>query len=271
VFTRGRKGFRHALCPRQSVAVGTAYQVRAYRNRRAGGDGCAVDKWSTSCRAGGAALTALNRLPEPDLLDPCAVMVSRDPAGRWFVVRHVDVRAPNRQVSPTTGQSVGVDLDLLDLMVLAHGEPVARPGQMDRLAQRRKHYRRILARSQRGSANRARARALVAGERARVCDPRRDVLHQSSTERVRRFETVAVQDLAAAHAVKIAKLATAISGSGSGQFRALLTYQAPHCGASLVVVDRRYPSSKTCSGSGHLLPSSSLATRRWTCPGCGTR
>jgi putative transposase len=169
----------------------------------------------------------------------------------------------------SAGESVAVELDVLDFLVPCNGLPVARPGQIDRRAQRLKPYRRILARSHPGSANRA--RALVAGERARVPDPRRDVLHQSCADRVRRFETVAVQDLAGAQAVTIAKLAKAISGSGSGQSRALLTYQAPHCGASLVVVDRRYPSSKTCSGSGHLLRSSSLATRRWTCPGCGTR
>ncbi|MGH3183397.1 MAG: zinc ribbon domain-containing protein [Streptosporangiaceae bacterium] len=36
-------------------------------------------------------------------------------------------------------------------------------------------------------------------------------------------------------------------------------------------IDRRYPSSKTCSACGHLLAALSLGTRRWTCPACGTR
>jgi putative transposase len=112
---------------------------------------------------------------------------------------------------------------------------------------------------------------LVAGEHARVSDARRDFLHQTSTDLVRRFQRVAVEDLAAANLVKIRKPAKAISRSGWGQFRALLTYQAQRCGATLVVVGCRYPSSRTCSACGHLLPSSSLATRRWTCPGCGTR
>ncbi|WP_412102938.1 zinc ribbon domain-containing protein [Plantactinospora sp. KLBMP9567] len=38
----------------------------------------------------------------------------------------------------------------------------------------------------------------------------------------------------------------------------------------LVVVDRRHPSSKTCSVCGHLLATLSLGTRHWTCPDCGT-
>ena len=39
----------------------------------------------------------------------------------------------------------------------------------------------------------------------------------------------------------------------------------------LVVTGRWYPSSKTCSGCGHLLAELKLGTRHWTCPSCGTR
>ena len=37
------------------------------------------------------------------------------------------------------------------------------------------------------------------------------------------------------------------------------------------MINRWYPSSKTCSACGHLLAELSLSTRHWTCPGCGTR
>ena len=40
---------------------------------------------------------------------------------------------------------------------------------------------------------------------------------------------------------------------------------------NLVVTDRWYPSSKTCSACGHRLAELSLGTRQWTCPSCGTR
>ncbi|MGH8627870.1 MAG: RNA-guided endonuclease InsQ/TnpB family protein, partial [Gammaproteobacteria bacterium] len=54
-------------------------------------------------------------------------------------------------------------------------------------------------------------------------------------------------------------------------FRAMLEYKAARAGRTVVVVDRWYPSSKTCSSCGHLLASLSLGTRHWTCPDCGTR
>ena len=56
-----------------------------------------------------------------------------------------------------------------------------------------------------------------------------------------------------------------------GTFRQFLTYKAQQAGRRLVVVDRWYPSSKTCSVCGHLLAELSLSCRDWQCPDCGTR
>jgi predicted RNA-binding Zn-ribbon protein involved in translation (DUF1610 family) len=38
---------------------------------------------------------------------------------------------------------------------------------------------------------------------------------------------------------------------------------------TVVVVDRWFPSSKTCSRCGHRLDVLPLGVREWTCPGCG--
>jgi putative transposase len=66
-------------------------------------------------------------------------------------------------------------------------------------------------------------------------------------------------------------LGRAISDCGWGEFRRQLEYKCERAGRTLVVIDRWYPSSKTCSHCGHLLAELSLSTRRWTCPGCRTR
>jgi putative transposase len=51
----------------------------------------------------------------------------------------------------------------------------------------------------------------------------------------------------------------------------MLAYKTDKTGKHLIVIDRWYPSSKTCSACGHLLATLSLGTRHWACPGCGTR
>jgi transposase len=66
-------------------------------------------------------------------------------------------------------------------------------------------------------------------------------------------------------------LARAISDCGWGEFRRQLEYKCERYGRRLMVIDRWYASSKTCSACGHLLAELSLSTRTWQCPSCRTR
>ena len=202
-------------------------------------------------------------------LDPSTVTVSRDPDGRWFVTFAVDVDAPTP--SELTGDSVGVDLGLTDFAVLSTGERIGHPRHMQRHERRLKRYQRRLARKQRGSNNRKKAKTKVARAHCRVRDARRDFLHKTSTGLVRRFDGIAIEDLAVANMVRNRSLAKSISRTGWAELRTLLAYKAHRDGRTLAVVDRFYPSSKTCSACGHLLATLSLKTRTWQCPSCGTR
>ncbi len=209
--------------------------------------------------------------PGTDLaaLNPTSVTVARDPAGRWFVTFHAEV--PDPVPPPTTSEVVGIDLGLKDFAVLSGGERIAHPRHMDRYEQRLKRYQRRLARCQKGSANRAKAAQKVARAHARVADARGDFLHKASTDLVRRFDALAVEDLPVSNMVRNRKLARAISRTGWGEFRRQLEYKAQRHGRTIVVVERWFPSSKTCSACGFLLAELDLGTREWACPSCGTR
>ncbi len=209
--------------------------------------------------------------PRIDLaaLNPTSVTVARDPAGRWFVTFHAEV--PDPVPLPATGQAAGIDLGLTDFAVLSGGQRIPHPRHMDRHEQRLKRYQRRLARCQKGSANRAKARRKVARAHARVADARRDFLQKASTDLIRRFDVIAVEDLAVANMVRNRSLARAISRTGWAEFRRQLEYKAERHGRTIVVADRWFPSSKTCSACGFLLAELDLGTRAWACPGCGTR
>lgn len=209
--------------------------------------------------------------PDVDLagLNPSTVTVSRDPDGRWFVSFAVDLDAPE-PVEPIHGP-VGIDLGLKDFAVLSTGEHIPHPKHMEQRERRLKHYQRILARKEKGSKNRAKARRKVARAHSKVRDARRDFLHQTSTRIVATHSAIAVEDLNVAGMVRNHKLAKSISRTGWAEFRAMLEYKAHRDGRTLATCNRWYPSSKTCSVCGHLLSKLSLSTRAWTCPGCGTR
>ncbi len=209
--------------------------------------------------------------PDVDMagLNPTMVVISREPDGRWFATLCVD--QPDPAPAAPTGQSVGVDLGIKDFATLSTGETIPNPRHLARHERGLRRHQKRLARMKRGSNNRAKQRVKVARKHARVRDARRDFLHKTSTALVRANDVIAVEDLNVTGMVRNRSLAKSISDVGWGEFRAMLAYKAEQSGKRLAVIDRWYPSTKTCSVCGYLLASISLGTRRWTCPGCGTR
>jgi putative transposase len=88
---------------------------------------------------------------------------------------------------------------------------------------------------------------------------------------VRDHDVIVLEDLAVTNMVRNRRLARAIADCGWGTFRAMLGYKAARAGRRVIVIDRWYPASKTCSACGHLLTELNLGTRAWQCPSCGTR
>jgi putative transposase len=209
--------------------------------------------------------------PEVDVtdLDPTMVVVSREPDGRWYVSFAIDTELPEPR--PATGRAVGVDLSISDFAVTSDGEKIANPRHLERKAKNLARYQRRLARCQKGSANRAKAKAKVARAHRKVRNARSDFLHRASTRLIRDNDVVAIEDLAVKNMVRNRHLARVIADCGWGEFRRQLDYKCQRHGRQLVVIDRWYPSSKTCSACGHLLAELSLSTRMWQCPSCGAR
>jgi putative transposase len=170
-----------------------------------------------------------------------------------------------------TERAVGVDLGVKDFAVTSGGERVVNPRHLERKARNLTRYQRRLARCQTGSANRAKAKAKVARAHRKVRDARRDFLHRASTRLVRRNDVIVIEDLAVRNMVRNRHLARVISDCGWSEFRRQLEYKCQRYGRQLVVIDRWYPSSKTCSACGHRLAELSLSTRTWQCPSCGIR
>ncbi|QUH03466.1 IS200/IS605 family element transposase accessory protein TnpB [Saccharopolyspora erythraea] len=217
-------------------------------------------------------------------LNPTMVIVSRELDGRWYLTFAVDTDDP--EPTEPTGNMVGVDLGVQDFAVLSTGEKIANPKHLDRKARNLARYQRQMARKQRGSNNRRKAKNKVARAHRKVRHARADFLHKTSTRLVREHDVIAIEDLNVAGMSRSAKgtvdkpgrnvrakagLNRAVSDAALGEFRRQLEYKTDRAGKTLVVIDRWYPSSKTCSHCGHLLNNLKLSVRAWKCPGCGTR
>jgi putative transposase len=204
--------------------------------------------------------------PLPVGAEPSTVTVSRDSAGRWHISILVEETI---KTLPPLESAVGIDAGIMSLVTLSTGEKITNPRHERRDRARLALMQRRLSRKANGSANRAKARWKVARAHARIADRRRDHLHKLSTRIIRENQTVIIEDLSVGNMVRNHSLARAISDAAWAEFRAMLEYKAGWYGRAVVAIDRFYPSSKTCSGCGHLLASLPLDVREWRCPGCG--
>ncbi len=191
-------------------------------------------------------------------------------ADRWFVSIAVDT--PDRSHLPQAENqgAVGVDLGVSALATLSTGEPpIPGPKPHKALLGRLRRLSRSLSRKVKGSANRRKAKAKLAKLHARIAAIRSDALHKLTTDLTRRFHTIGIEDLNVRGMVRNRHLARSIADMGFFEFRRQLEYKAAMRGGQVVVADRFYASSKTCSACGKKLDELPLSVREWVCPSCG--
>ncbi|MBL8927534.1 MAG: transposase [Pseudonocardia sp.] len=113
------------------------------------------------------------------------------------------------------------------------------------------------------------ARARADRLHARVADLRRDDTHKLTSRLVADFDVILVEDLHVAGMLRNRRLARHIAGAAWAEIRRQLTYKAERAGVRLVVADRWFASSKTCSGCGTAKAKLPLSEREYVCLACG--
>lgn len=195
------------------------------------------------------------------------VTVSKDAAGRYFVSLLCDDTV---QAKPEVTGKIGIDLGLTHFAILSTGEKIAAPNTFRKNEAKLAKLQRRLAKKQKGSANRLKAKLKVARLHAKIADTRRDFLHKLSTRLINENQVVATETLAVSNMKKNRCLAKSISDAGWSEFVRQLEYKALWYGRTLVGIDRWYPSTKRCSDCGHTVTKMPLKVREWTCPECGS-
>ena len=189
-------------------------------------------------------------------------------AGRWYASLTVERDTPVAVCAPKGG-AVGVDLGVKTLATLSDGTVIENPRCLAASERRLKRAQKALSRKTRGSNRRAKARAKVARLHAHVANQRLDAMHKATTWLASTFSEICIEDLNAAGMVKNHRLTKAIMDASFGEFRRQLEYKTARTGAALRVIDRWYPSSKTCSACGTVKAKLSLSERVYHCDACG--
>jgi putative transposase len=198
--------------------------------------------------------------------------------GRWYVSFGCEVqkavRSPQRQQA-----KVGVDVGLRHLAVLSDGRQVPNPAPLQAAQRELRRRNRRLARrkgpiapdgtGREPSKGWLEAKRQLTKAHARVASVRRDALHHLTRALAETYGTVVVEHLNVSGMLKNRRLARRLADASFGELRRQLGYKCAWAGGTLVQADTFYPSSKTCSGCGHVKAKLPLSERTYTCERCG--
>jgi putative transposase len=212
------------------------------------------------------ALKLAESLPSVDR--PDLVTLTMDATGRYFASFCAEVE---KDPLPLYGRApaVGVDLGLHRLATLSTGEKIENPRHYQARLRYLRQQQRCLSRRQKGSRRREKQKLRVARAHAKVSQARQYALHDLTTRLTREYDLIFIEDLNV-KALSRGRNARSIHDASFGEIRRQLTYKSEWRDKILIVVDRWYPSSKTCSKCRHVLDELRLDVRYWTCPKCKT-
>lgn len=175
-------------------------------------------------------------------------------ADMWFAVINIEVSKSIPALKQSVGDNqaiVGVDFGIKSMMVLSDGTVYENPKALRSNLNRLKRRQRSLSRKQKGSNNQRKQQMKVARTHYRISCIRSNAIHQATAAIVKKYDKIVIEDLNVSGMTKNRKLAQSVSDVSFAEIRRQLAYKSLWNGKELVVADRFFASSKTCSCCGH--------------------
>jgi putative transposase len=190
----------------------------------------------------------------------------REACGHWYISLVTEQQIVAKVERPIQTH-VGIDVGLKSLAALSSGETIDNPRWYRTQARKLRRAQKALSRKLKGSRNRTKARVTVARLHQKIRNQRNDGLHKLSTDLVRHFDLISIEDLNVSGLAR-SKLSKSVLDAGWSMFRSMLTYKADRQDKHIVAIGRFFPSSKTCGACGSVNADLTLSDRDWTCR-CG--
>ncbi len=167
-----------------------------------------------------------------------------------------------------TNKTVGIDLGLKDFIITSDGKKYKNNRYTKKYERKLKVAQQHLSRKTKDSNKYNKQKLKVAKIHKKITNSRVDNLHKVSTDLIKKYDNIILEDLNIKGMVKNHKLSKHIADASWGKFVELLTYKAKWNNRNIVHIDRFFPSSKTCNKCGYINQDLNLNMREWTCRAC---
>ena len=163
---------------------------------------------------------------------------------------------------------IGLDLGIKDFIVDSNGNRYENKHFYKNQENKLKKLNKQLSKKQKGSNNRNKLRIKLSKVHEKIKNQRQNYLHQITSKLVNENQVICIEDLNVKGMMSNHKLAKSIQELSLYEFRRQLEYKCRWHGRQLIIIDRFYPSSKTCHNCGYIYKDLKLSDREWICPHC---
>ena len=164
---------------------------------------------------------------------------------------------------------IGQDLGIKDFIVDSNGNRYENKHFYKNKENKLKKLQKQLSKKMKDSNNRNKIRIKIAKIHEKIKNQRLNYLHQITSKLVNENQIICIEDLNVNGMMSNHKLSKSIQELSLFEFRRQLEYKCRWYGRDLVIIDRFYPSSKTCHNCGYIYKDLKLSNREWICPHCG--
>ncbi|NEN88860.1 MAG: IS200/IS605 family element transposase accessory protein TnpB [Okeania sp. SIO3H1] len=186
-------------------------------------------------------------------------------ADKWFVSFKIEAEP---QITEKSVDVVGVDLGVKTLATLSTGEVFVGAKSLRKLQAKLSRLQYLNRHKIKFSSNWKKAQLKIAQLHSKIANIRKDTLHKLTTYLAKNHSQIVIEDLNVSGMMANHKLAKAVGSMGFYEFRRQLEYKCELYGSKLIIVDRWFPSSKTCSRCGTVKESLLLSERVFNCEHC---
>ena len=195
--------------------------------------------------------------------------LSKTKSGNFFLSILIDVPESECVKFKKTNKQVGIDLGVKDFVITSDGAVFENKHLFKREEAKIAKLQRQLSRKVKGSNNREKQRIRLAKAYERLSNKKESYIHSVVNEILKSDDVVFMEDLNVQGLLRNHSISKAIREVGFYRFKEVLQSKALANGKQVILIDRFYPSSKTCSCCGYKYQGLKLSDRSWTCPECG--
>lgn len=194
--------------------------------------------------------------------------LSKTKSGNFFLSINIDIPEAEYVKFEKTNKQVGIDLGIKDFVITSDGFVFENRHFFKKEEKKMIKLHHQLSRKKKGSNSHNKQRIRLAKVYERLTNKKENYIHSVVNEILKSYDTVFMEDLNVQGMLRNHSLAKVIQEVGFYRFKEILQNKALVNDKQVVLIDRFYPSSKTCSCCGYKKKDLKLRDRSWTCPEC---